>query len=268
MLRTIHYRVYGCFLVICMVGCNGSGSEENPPASETEHAHPVGSHGGTVVAVGRGHFHIEAVFSGGGVIELFLLGPDETRIIEVPTQSLAVYVKAADRLQADALTLDAAPQPGDAEGFTSRFQGKFPEYCAGREVLVTVPRLTINNERFRFSVTRSTTTHTEMPTKVADAEERQLYLTPGGKYTTADIKANGRQTASERFRKFSAAHDHKPQPGDRLCPITLTKANPQCTWVIGGERYEFCCPPCIDEFVKLAKENPDQIKPAAEYIKK
>ena len=268
MLRAIRRGVYGCLFAIGAAGCNAGGGAESPPAIEAEHAHPIGGHGGTVVAVGRGHFHVEAVFSEGGVIELFILGPDETRIVEVPIQSLNAYVKASDRLQADALVLAASPQPGDSDGFTSRFRGKLPDYCEDREVLVTVPRLTLNGERFRFSVTRSARTHAEMPTKVADAEERQLYLTPGGKYTSADIEANGRQTASERFRGFSAAHDHKPKPGDRLCPITLTKANPQCAWVVGGERYEFCCPPCVDEFVKLAKENPGQVKPAADYVKK
>ncbi|MBW3599219.1 MAG: hypothetical protein KY475_18355 [Planctomycetes bacterium] len=99
-----------------------------------------------------------------------------------------------------------------------------------------------------------------------DDEERALYFTPAGAYTEADIAANGDATPSARYRGFRARHDFNPQPGDPLCPITRTKANPQCTWIIGGREYEFCCPPCIDEFVRLAKEQPDAIAPPEEYL--
>ncbi len=221
----------------------------------------------SIVAIGRGHYHVEAVFSAGGVIELFILGQDETRVQEVPAQTLSAYVKAADRMQADSITLEPQPQPGDSPGSTSRFAGRLPDHCANREVLLTVPRLTIGGERYRFTVTRTASTVT-MPAKVLDTEEKRLYLAPGGKYTQADIAANGNKTASERFKGFTSTHDHKPKPGDKLCPISRTKANPACWWIIDGQRYEFCCPPCVDEFVALAKEKPDQIKPPSEYIQK
>ncbi len=65
--------------------------------------------------------------------------------------------------------------------------------------------------------------------------ERELYLTPGGIYTEADIKANGKQLPSQKFRGVRPSHDFKPNPGDRICPVTLTKANPGYTGVIGGE---------------------------------
>jgi YHS domain-containing protein len=109
---------------------------------------------------------------------------------------------------------------------------------------------------------------TVMPTKVVDEAERQLYLTPGGKYSAEDIKANGNLTAGQKYAGFKAKHDRDPKPGDRICPITDTKANPKCTWVIGGKTYSFCCPPCIDEFVRLAKENPDKVKNPDEYVQK
>ena len=89
--------------------------------------------------------------------------------------------------------------------------------------------------------------------------EKALYLTPGGKYTEADIEANGSVTVSQKFKTFKSAHDMHPKPGDKICPITLTKANPKCTWVIGGKEYEFCCPPCVDEFVRMAKQEPEKI---------
>jgi hypothetical protein len=107
-----------------------------------------------------------------------------------------------------------------------------------------------------------------MPTKVEDAEERELYLTPGGKYTRADIEANGHTTPSRQYRDFRASHDFNPRRGDVLCPITRTKAHPDCTWIIAGKRYAFCCPPCIDEFVKMAKEQPEKVEPPERFVKR
>jgi hypothetical protein len=105
-----------------------------------------------------------------------------------------------------------------------------------------------------------------MPAPVADAEESDLFRTPLGKYSSADIVANGPLLPSQKYRGFRAQHDFNPQPGDRLCPVTRTKANPSCTWIVGGESYEFCCPPCIAEFVRSAKEAPTRLSPAEDYV--
>jgi hypothetical protein len=106
-----------------------------------------------------------------------------------------------------------------------------------------------------------------MPDRVAGDEESVLYLTAGGKYTQADIDANGRVTASTKFRGVKSLHDMSPQPGDKICPVTRTKANPKFTWIVDGQPYQFCCPPCVDEFVKTAKQSPDEIQPADRYVK-
>jgi hypothetical protein len=107
-----------------------------------------------------------------------------------------------------------------------------------------------------------------MPAGVDADEERTLYLTPGGLYTEADIKANGSVTAGDKYKGKMAKHDMKPKAGDKICPITMTKANPKFTWIIGGNTYEFCCPPCIDEYVLLAKTSPQEVLDPSEYIKK
>ena len=107
-----------------------------------------------------------------------------------------------------------------------------------------------------------------MPAKLGSEEERALFLTPGGKYTAADIEANGRTVPSVKYRNVRATHDAKPGPGTPICPISETKANPKFTWVVGGKTYEFCCVPCIEEFVSTAKEKPDRIKEPSEFVKK
>jgi hypothetical protein len=106
-----------------------------------------------------------------------------------------------------------------------------------------------------------------MPQRAGDDEEQQLHRTPGGAYTQADIEANGRTLPSQKYRGFQARHDVNPRPGDRLCPVTRTVASPRCTWKVGDREYQFCCPPCIDEFVRLAREFPDQILPPEAYVK-
>ncbi|MFO0895011.1 MAG: heavy metal-binding domain-containing protein [Phycisphaerales bacterium] len=107
-----------------------------------------------------------------------------------------------------------------------------------------------------------------MPAGTEADEARALYLVPGGAYTQADIEANGKVTAGDRYKDQMAKHDTKPKSGDLLCPITMTKANPKFTWIIGGQTYQFCCPPCIDEFVALAKTSPGELKAPSEYVKK
>jgi YHS domain-containing protein len=98
--------------------------------------------------------------------------------------------------------------------------------------------------------------------------ERDVFLTPGGLYTKADIKANGNKTVSQKYPDFMAEHDMKPKKGQRVCPITNTVANPKLSWVVGGKTYQFCCPPCVTEFVKKAKTNPKAIKAPEAYVKK
>ena len=106
-----------------------------------------------------------------------------------------------------------------------------------------------------------------MPDKLAASAEQDLYLVPDGRYTAADIVANGNTTASKKFRGIKSSHDMFPKTGDRICPITETKANPKFTWVVDGKAYLFCCPPCVDEFVKTAKASSDPLAEPDSYVK-
>jgi len=235
---------------------------------ETEHGHVPGAHGGIIVAIGRDNYHAEAIFESGGTLRLFLLGNDETQVQEIDAQELTAYVTPVGGAGSTAITLRAEPQPDDGEGKTSQFVGELPTGLAGQAVEVTIPSVRIGGARFRVAFTSTVEEHGDaMPDQASDEEERALYLTPGGLYTEADIEANGRAIASERFATFRAKHDLTPQPGEKICPVTLTKANPECNWIIGGQTYEFCCPPCVSEFVKLAKENPDAVQAPDAYVK-
>lgn len=100
------------------------------------------------------------------------------------------------------------------------------------------------------------------------ASERELFLTPGGKYTAADIRANGGTSAFQKFAGYVPSHDADVKPGAPVCPISETRPDPKLTWVIGGQTYQFCCPPCIAEFVQKAKTDPASIKAPGAYVKK
>jgi hypothetical protein len=274
-------------LAAVLVGCSESGknnlasvSSDTTPSTqnaakkaasqaEGEHAHKPGEHGGIIVEIGRDNYHAEAVFEKGGVLRLYTLGKDEAKIQEVESQTLTGYVKPEGGTEATSFVFRPAPQPGDAEGKTSQFIAKLPKELSGKNLEVTIPSIRIGGERFRLGFKSVSVAHDEdMLDKVSGKEEDQLYLTPGGKYTEADIKANGKMTASQKFKGMLSSHDMKPKSGNKICPITRTKANPKFAWIVGGETYEFCCPPCVDEFVKTAKEHPEEIKKPGSYVKK
>ena len=241
-----------------------------PAPSDEAHGHKPGAHGGTLISLGRDSYHAEAVFERGGTVRLYLLGKDEARIQEVEVQDLAAYVTPEGSTEAYKMTLRPEPQPGDAKGKTSQFVATLPKDLVGKKVQVTVNNLNVNGERFRvaFSNAAAADPHApEMPEKKGSDEEQSLFLTPGGLYTAADIAANGTTVPTVKYKGIRASHDDNPKPGEKICPISKTKANPKFTWVIGGKTYEFCCIPCIEEFVALAKEKPGEIKDPKDYVK-
>jgi len=229
-----------------------------------EHGHEQGTHGGIVFAVGDAHYHGEALFSD-GKFELYLLDHDQFKVLEVESQTLEAYLRPFGDAKAFTVAMEPVTQNGDSKGMTSRFVGKLPDQLPAKQLYVVIPSIRIRDNRYRFSFS---TPDPIMPSKIADQAEVDLYMTPGGLYSQADIEANGSQTASKKFVGFKASHDMNPKVGVKICPVTQTVANPKCNWIINGQEYWFCCPPCVDEFVALAKKDPKAIEPADAYVKK
>lgn len=235
------------------------------PAVTEAHQHALDARAGEFVALGGDRYHVEVLFTSDGMLKLYTLQRDARQPLQVPMQTLTAYLTPDGSLEAWEVLLNPRPQQGDPPGGTSRFGGTLPEAIAGQPLRVSIPGLAIGRQRFHLAFGRRAAS-AQMPLPVGAEEERELYLTAGGKYTVDDIAANGRAVPSQVFRGFQARHDHDPQPGDQLCPISRTKANPQCRWVVGSRAYEFCCPPCIDEFVRLAKEQPEKALPPEDYV--
>lgn len=254
---------------LVLTGCRGKDSTPPPaPAAKgEEHGHKAGQFGGIIVPIGRDNYHAEAVFEKEGVLRLYTLGQDEARIMEVDSQTLTAYAKPEGGAEASEFVLKPEPREGDAQGKTSRFVGSLPKDLWGKRVEVTIPILRVGQERFRVGFTSASGAHGAMPPPVVGEKEKQLFLVAGGKYTEGDVKANKGQVPSEKFADFVAEHDDNPMPGDWVCPVTSTKANPKCSWVVDGQTYYFCCPPCVTDWVKTAKTTPEKLKKAAEYRK-
>ena len=262
-----------------LVGCNNSPPPTEKPAEtkaaptkpDEAHGHKPGAHGGTLISLGADSYHAEAVFAKNGAVRLYTLGKDEARIQEIEVQELVGYVTVAGSTEgAVEMKFAAEPQKGDSAGKTSLFVGQLPEAIVGKTVRVTINNIRIGSERFRIAFSNENAAHDAdpMPEGANGEDAKALHLTPGGKYTAADIKANGNTSPAAKFKGIKSDHNAKPKPGDKTCPISMTLANPKFTWVVGGKTYEFCCVPCIDEFVQLAKTKPNEIKDPSEYVKK
>jgi YHS domain-containing protein len=259
-------------LAASATGCSQGSAGNRIPASDSSstvetHAHLPGEHGGLIVPIGHDQYHAEPVFASDGSLRLYMLGPDESQVLEVERQTIAAYVTKEQEFQAALVELKPAPQRDDAPDKTSVFAGRLPEELQKLAITVVIPSIRIAQTRFRFSFHSGDDGASQMPQMLTSSRARDLFLTPKGLYTAADIAANGSTTAAEKYRGFHSTHDFNPKPGDPICPVTHTKANPNCTWIVGGKKYLFCCPPCIDEFVKLARETPEKIKSPAEYVK-
>ncbi len=81
--------------------------------------------------------------------------------------------------------------------------------------MAATPTWQITTDRFRFGFSSAVEQHggDAMPAKVTNKEEQELYLTPRGIYTQADIEANGNVTASQKFGGFMAADEPQPKAG-------------------------------------------------------
>lgn len=232
------------------------------------HPHQPSVHGGTLISLARDRYHVEVVETRDGMLRLFTYGADETRVLPVDSQTLTAYARVEGESTSFEVPLQPDPQPGDNPGTTSRFSGPLPAALAGRTLAITIPALHIGGERLRVAWTSSPQHDPAMPDGAPSSELAELYLTPAGKYTEADIAANGQVTAAQRYASFQAKHDTNPQPGDLICPVTGTKASRKCSWIIDGQTYYFCCPPCIDETVRLARESPHELRSASEYVRR
>jgi hypothetical protein len=223
-----------------------------------------------VVSVGKGqqHYHAEVVIGPTGGVELYPQGEEAGDQLTVDPQHLAVLVRPEGEAEDSSVLLRPDPVTGPADRRIARFLGRLPAHLIGRRLTFRVVDMAFRGERFSFEFTwQGEGSEAEQRARY-EQEQKQVYLTPGGRYTEDDIAETGRQTAAARYRQSHPAHELHPRAGDRLCPTSRIKADANFAWKVGGKTYQFCCPPCIDDFVRAAKERPDEIRDPEAYVKK
>jgi len=270
-------------------GCQGNvdsakGNKTKAPTSGVKaekggaHDHPnEGPHGGALAEWGDEEFHAEfTVDHKMQEATVYILDSSAKNSKPIKATSITLALKLQPPIT---ITLSAKPQDGDSAGASSRFAGKHETLGTKQNFSGTISG-DINGKPYAGDFKEEEhkdgkpgdgkqSRTSVMPEGAGGTPaERNLFLTPGGIYAAADIKANGNAVPSDKYRGISWPHDDDLQPGDRICPVTTNKADERCTWIVNGKKYEFCCTPCLDKFVKLAKQQPEKIKDPEAYIKK
>jgi hypothetical protein len=265
------YLIALCFCT-ASAGAQTKPVKQNPPVLK-----PTSGHGGDFQPIGDKH--VELMFEKTGRVRAYILGKNPAEIVAIPIIELSGEILVDGATGAIPITLLASVQPGEATGTASQFGGPIPAHLLGKMMTISI-NVPIDGHvyRARFHIktkapifaahTGSHDAGPPMPAATGLAEERKLFVTPGGRYTATDIKANGPLTPSQKYGGAMAAHILSPKRGDRICPITKTGANPKFSWIVDDKKYLFCCPPCIVEFVGQAKKSRVALKPPAEYVQK
>jgi hypothetical protein len=111
-----------------IVGCNNSSDyktpaelKKAPPVASHNHDHDHGAkgpHGGGIIELGEEEYHAELVVDHDShAVVLYVLGKDAKTAEAVTATEITITPEGKT-----ALTLKAAPQAGDAEGKTSKFE--------------------------------------------------------------------------------------------------------------------------------------------------
>ena len=227
------------------------------------HGHDVGPHGGPLAEWGDGEYHAEfTVNHDSREATVYILGPDAQQPAPIDADRVLLSMQNP-RVQVE---LRPLPRASDEKGGSHRYVAKHDVFATERQFAGSISAV-INGKPYIGEFQEKQHEGGHGTSTVVDPKETALFLTPGGAYTAADIRANGGVVPSVKYKGFKSSHDFKPKSGDRICPITLTKANEKLTWIVNGKPYEFCCPPCLEEFVQMAKERPSELKDPEAYVK-
>lgn len=264
---------------LALIGCNsqppaaGTKSSARTPSkpNEDDHSdHSHGPHGGNVIDFGPYHAEL-TVDPATKKATVYILDSSIKNAVPIAVEKLQLSIKAP-QFQVD---LAADPQPGEPNGKASRFSAVHENFSKKQDFEGTLSGVLDGKPYlgdFEGKDHKDGDKHGkhEAAPKTDDGldKERALFLTPGGLYTAADITANGNTIPSLKYKGISWEHADDLKPGDKICPITVNKADPKCTWIVNGKTYEFCCTPCLDKFVKWAKLEPAKIKEPEAYIQK
>jgi hypothetical protein len=262
---------------LALAGCGGTPTPPTPSgpartAPPKPHDHGTeGPHGGPLAEWGDEEYHAEfTVDHKSQEATVYVLdGQSAKKAVPIDAKEIILTLNVKPPVT---ITLAAKPQDGDPAGKSSRFVGTHAVLGQEQEFSGRVSAQ-FGGKPYdgEFEEEKHADHKGEKKSSQAPApsqRERDLFLKPGGVYTSADIERNGNVVPSVKFRDVSWAHDDDLKPGDKTCPVTVNKADEKCSWWVNGKQYEFCCPPCLEKFVKWAKESPEKIQDPEAYRKK
>ncbi|QJW99437.1 hypothetical protein [Frigoriglobus tundricola] len=261
------------FVLIVGCGTRPTSQRETAPvgAQPAAHDHGLeGPHKGALAEWGAHDYHAEfTVDHAAKEATVYILDGDAKNAKPIAAKQLTV---ALAEQPAVTFTLVPKAQPGDPTGTASRFVGTH-EFLATKKALAGTISAQVDGKPYSGSFKETAHDdhagdHPAPPSAKPSQKEQEVFLTPGGIYTRADIEKNGSTVPSVKYRGVSFDHDDDLKPGDKVCPVTVNKADEKCKWWVNGKQYQFCCAPCLEKFVKQAKETPEKIKDPSEYIKK
>jgi hypothetical protein len=111
---------------LLVTGCGGPGQEYHPVPKDVKvqdqpHEHEHGPHGGHLVELGEEQYHAEVVFDAKAAkITIYIL--DGTAKNPSPTEAKEITLKLAIGGKPESFSVPAAPQTGDPQGKSSRFE--------------------------------------------------------------------------------------------------------------------------------------------------
>ncbi len=265
MIRSLRFFAFLAFVVVAGVmipsGCRDAkdGGRDTAPKTapkkdaKTDHDHgETGPHGGPV-GEWEDTYHVELTFNHPAKQVVVYVLDDKAKAapkIDVAkiTKVQITFLEPKDKGQVD-LTHDA--KLSNDKGIA--FVGNHDLFAKPTDLKLAISGK-VDGKRYVGDVTYTA------------PKASALYLKPGGIYTMADVKANGATTPTEKLKGIRWLHGKDLQPGDRICPVTDQKAQKECAWIVQGQRYEFCCPPCLDNFIEWAHFEPGKVKKADDYI--
>jgi hypothetical protein len=258
MIHRIRWICFACFVALVgfatLSGClnRATQAKKNNPKTEEKHDHAeTGPHGGPL-AEWEEIYHAEfTVDHGKKQVVVYILGEKPTAAPTIEADKITkvklTVLEPKPQVQLD-LVHDA--KLSDAKGIA--FVGTHDVFAKPADLKLSISG-NVDGKPYVGDVT------------YAAPKETALYLQPGGIYSPADVLANGNTTPDEKFKGKRWIH-HALKPGDRICPVTDKKANAECAWIVQGQRYEFCCPPCLDTFMGWAHYEESKIKDADTYV--
>jgi hypothetical protein len=119
-------RTAGLTVALVGIGCGDPGQDYHPipkdaKVQEQPHEHEHGPHSGHLVELGEEQYHAEVVFDAkASKITIYLL--DSTAKNASPTDAKEVTLKLAIGGKPESFSVPAAPQTGDPQGKSSRFE--------------------------------------------------------------------------------------------------------------------------------------------------